>query len=346
MSVQDLREMLRERAEGPAPAIPDRHELVRRRVRRTWRRRVLASAAATVAATVAAGAAVLSLLPGGAVTRHEPATSASAVAPAPEPLPERFTAHDGTGYRRLATATVRTDGARRTSVTIPVTGRPLDVAALCDGSFGATAPRISVAGRAAGASPPFSPCLKGMELVPLPVPAGAGQVTVTFDTTTRGGGCTRQETGAPCVTPEPVKAVWSLAVYEWTPPARPVDPEPLRAFPKRLPSWELAGATQDRIWPQDGTATVTVRGDGGRMGIEALCAGDLARRMWFTYRIGGGDEEVVTCSQWTGGPYPMAMTELSVPEGRRVTVTVRAGIWGEDANRPVRWALAVYRKRS
>ncbi|MEV3987079.1 hypothetical protein [Nonomuraea sp. NPDC049758] len=342
MSVQDLREMLRERAEGPAPAIPDRHELVRRRVRRTWRRRVMASAAATVAA----GAAVLSLLPGGAVTRHEPATSASAVAPAPEPLPERFTAHDGTGYRRLATATVRTDGARKTSVTIPVTGRPLDVAALCDGSFGATAPRISVAGRAAGASPPISPCLKGMELVPLPVPAGAGQVTVTFDTTTRGGGCTRQGKGAPCVTPEPVKAVWNLAVYEWTPPARPVDPEPLRAFPKRLPSWELAGATQDRIWPQDGTATVTVRGDGGRMGIEALCAGDLARRMWFTYRIEGGDEGVVTCSQWTGGPYPMAMTELAVPEGRRVTVTVRAGIWGEGTNRPVRWAMAVYRKRS
>ncbi|MFI7470118.1 hypothetical protein [Nonomuraea sp. NPDC049646] len=340
MSVQDLREMLRERAEGPAPAIPDRHELVRRRVRRTWRRRVLASAAATVAA----GAAVLSLLPGGAVTRHEPATSASAVAPARE-LPERFTARDGTGYRRLATATIRTDGARKTSVTIPVTGRPLDVAALCDGSFGATAPRISVAGRAAGAWPSFSPCPKGMELVPLTVPAGAGQVTVTFDTTTRGGGCSRTKKGAPCVTPEPVKAVWSLAVYEWTPPARPVDPEPLRAFPERLAGWELAGATRDRVWPQDATATVTVRGDGGRVGIEALCAGDLAGRMWFTYRVKGGEEGTATCAQWTSGPYPMALTELAVPQGRRVTVTVRAGIWGQDANRPVRWAMAVYRKR-
>ncbi|YCK38003.1 hypothetical protein ACNF49_29310 [Actinomadura sp. ATCC 39365] len=342
MSVQDLREMLRERAEGPAPATPDRHELIRRRVRRTWRRRGLASAAATVAA----GAVVLSLLlPGGAVTRHEPATSADAVAPARE-LPERFTADDGTAYRRLATATVRTEGTRKASVTIPVTGRPLDVAARCDGSFGATAPRISVAGGASGASPSFSPCLKGMELVPLLVPAGAGPVTVTFDTTTRGGGCTRQEKGAPCVTPKPVKAVWSLAVYEWTPPARPVDPEPLKAFPGRLTSWELAGATQDRIWPRDRTDTVTVRGDGGKIGIEALCTGDLARRMWFTYRVEGGDEMTATCGQWKSGPYPMAMTELAVPKGKRVTVTVRAGIWGQDTNRPVRWAMAVYRKRT
>ncbi|NUP68667.1 MAG: hypothetical protein HOY71_11865 [Nonomuraea sp.] len=183
-----------------------------------------------------------------------------------------------------------------------------------------------------------------MELVPLIVPAGADRVTVTFDTTTRGGGCVRKGEDGPCVPQTPPKAVWSLAVYEWTPPAEPVEPDPLRDFPKRVAGWEQGRATRDLMWPRDRAFTLTVGGKGGRIGIEALCGGDLAERMWFAYRVDGGEEVTGTCGRWENGPYPMAMNEFTVPEGERVTVTGRAGIWGADTNRPVRWAVAVYRK--
>ncbi|NUT09374.1 MAG: hypothetical protein HOQ38_02780, partial [Nonomuraea sp.] len=53
--------------------------------------------------------------------------------------------------------------------------------------------------------------------------------------------------------------------------------------------------------------------------------------MWFTYRVGDGDEVTGTCGRWESGPYPMAMNEFTVPEGERVTVTGRAGIWGADS---------------
>ncbi|NUP80149.1 MAG: hypothetical protein HOV96_21655, partial [Nonomuraea sp.] len=182
-----------------------------------------------------------------------------------------------------------------------------------------------------------------MELVPLIVPAGADRVTVPFDTTTRGGGCVRKGEDGPCVPQTPPKAVWSLAVYEWTPPAEPVEPDPLRDFPKRVAGWEQGRATRDLMWPRDRAFTLTVEGKGGRIGIEALCGGDLAERMWFAYRADGGEEVTGTCGRWENGPYPMAMNEFTVPEGERVTVTGRAGIWGADTNRPVRWAVAVYR---
>ncbi|MFB9199718.1 hypothetical protein ACFFV7_00825 [Nonomuraea spiralis] len=339
MSVQDLRDVLRERAEGPAPANPARHEHIRRRVRRTRRRRGLTAAAAAVAAAVT----VFSLLPGDAAPPQEAATSAVKAA---RELPERFTARDGTGYRRLATATVRTEKTTKASVTIPVSGKPLDVAALCEGGPRAKPPAISVTGGDAVASRSFSPCPKDMELVPLVVPGGAGQVTVTFDTATRGWGCVRKSKDGPCVTQKPDQAVWSLAVYEWTPPDRPVEPGPLKPFPKRLARWDLAAATRQLVWPQDRTFTVTPGGDGGRIGIEALCAGDLAPRMRFTYLIEGGEggEVTATCGQWESGPYPMAMNEFRVPAGKPVKVTVRAGIMGPDTNRPVRWSVAVYRK--
>ncbi|MGW2156290.1 hypothetical protein [Nonomuraea sp. NPDC001699] len=339
MSVQDLRDVLRERAEGPAPANPARPEHIRRRVRRTRRRRGLTAAAAAVVAAVT----VFSLLPGDAAPPQEAATPAVKAA---RELPERFAAHDGTGYRRLATATIRTEGTTKASVTIPVSGKPLDVAALCEGGPRARPPAISVTGGDVAPFQSLSSCPKDMELVPLVVPGGAGRITVTFDTATKGWGCVREGKDGPCVPQKPDEAVWSLAVYEWTPPGRPVEPGPLKPFPKRLAGWDLAGATRQLVWPQARTFTVTARGDGGRIGIEALCAGDLARRMWFRYLIEGGEggEVTSTCGQWESGPYPMAMNEFSVPAGKPVKVTVRAGIWGPDSNRPVRWSVAVYRK--
>ncbi|MFG1705818.1 hypothetical protein ACFLIM_21725 [Nonomuraea sp. M3C6] len=333
MTVQDLRDVLRERAEAPSPANPYRHDQVRSRIRRTRLRR-RATAGAAVAAAVVVG---FSLLPG---TAEPPRDITAAAQPAPS-LPERFTSDDGTEYRRVATATLKANGERKTSVTVPVSGRPLDVAGLCNGTFGSDMPRISVNGNHTG-GPGFTPCAKEMELRPLIVPTGATEVTVTFDTTAYG--CVLEKKNGPCVPTRPRQADWSLAVYEWNPPARQIEPEPVRAFPARLGGMKLATFTSG-MWGKDSAFTLQVTSPGGKVAIDQLCTGDLAGRMWFRYQIDGADIPVTaSCGVWKEGPFPMALHEFAVPKGKRATISGRMGLWGDYTNRPVRWSFGVYVK--
>ncbi|MGP3965162.1 hypothetical protein ACTWPT_55360 [Nonomuraea sp. 3N208] len=336
MTVQDLRDVLRERAGAPSPANPYRHDQVRARVRRTRLRRRVAAGVA-VAAAVVVGVA---LLPG-----EQPRETTAVAAQAGPELPERFTAEDGTEYRLLASATIKAKGPEKATVTVPVSGKPLDVAAVCDGDFANVSPRIRIDGRATE-GPDFSPCMRKnwRDLRPLTVPEGVSEVTVEFDTTVRGGGCVSAKRGAPCRPVEIERADWRLAVYEWTPPARPVDPGALRDFPGKLGSMRLAD-TASGLWDRDSSFTLVVESRGGKIGIEQLCAGDLSQRTWFTYEIDGkSTNSSVNCGVWTKGPYPLAMSEHKVPKGKRVTITGRVGLWGESTNRPVRWSAAVYAK--
>ncbi|MEV0390318.1 hypothetical protein [Nonomuraea sp. NPDC050643] len=341
MTVQDLRDVLRERAEGPSPANPRRHDEVRARIRRTrLRRRTMAGGAVVAMASVVAVVAVVALLPG---TAEEPPPATTVTAEPASGLPERYTAPDGTAYRRLATARLTAEGAKKTSVTIPLSGLPLDVAARCDGEFGSGAPRILVDGRHTGPRG-FAPCPTGMDLQPLVVPEGAKEVTVTFDTTTSGSACATRTRNGPCVPVKPRRAGWDLAVYEWTPPARPVTPEPVRALPGRLGGKRLISQSTG-VWPGDSTFEVEVVGTGGTIGIDQICSGDLAGRMWFRYRVDGKESPATSgCGVWKKGAFPMAMAEFTLPKGKRVTVTAQVGLWGESTNRPVDWAIGVYKK--
>ncbi|MFI7701148.1 hypothetical protein [Nonomuraea sp. NPDC049480] len=337
MTVQDLRDVLRERAGTPSPANPRRHDQVRARIRRTRLRRRMTAGAAVVAA-VAAG---VSLIPG--ATEQPPETTAAAK-PMPA-LPESFASGDGTEYRRLATLTMKANGPEKVSVTVPVSGKPIDVAGLCSGSPGIVTPRVSVNGKHTG-FPGFGPCFEKnkMRLHPLVVPKDATEVTVEFDTKTSGWGCTVAKKGGPCVSVKPKRGDWGLAVYEWTPPTEPVDPGPLRDFPGKLGGMKL-GDTVSGMWGEDTTFTLVVESTSGKIGLEQLCTGDLAPRMWFTYKVNGkGDPSVKGCAVWEEGPYPMAMSEFAVPKGKRVTITGRVGMWGDHTNRPVRWSTAVYAK--
>ncbi|SEG97109.1 hypothetical protein SAMN05444920_110216 [Nonomuraea solani] len=334
MTVQDLRDVLRERADGPSPANPNRHDQVRGRIRRIrLRRSALAGGAA-----VAAVAVVFSLLPGAAGPPERDTTVVAA--PPVSELPERFTSQDGTEYRRLTTARLTRKGARKVSVTVPVSGLPLDAAGLCDGTFGTNGPRILVDGedhRVAG----FAPCPKGMDLRPLIVPDGAKEITVTFDTTT--SGCVKETKGGPCLPPRPRLADWDLAIYEWTPPARQVTPEPLKEMPERLGGKRLAFAT-DSVWPKDSLYQMRVESASGRIGIDQICSGDLAGRLWFTYTIDGEETGSTSgCGVWKSGPFPMAMTEHKIPKGKKVDITVQVGLHGGHTNRPVRYAIGIYR---
>ena len=49
-------------------------------------------------------------------------------------LPERFTAPDGTEYRRVATTAIEATGGRKAVITVPLSGKPLDVAGVCEGA--------------------------------------------------------------------------------------------------------------------------------------------------------------------------------------------------------------------
>lgn len=334
MTEQDLRNVLRERADGPSPANPVRHEQVSAHIRKTRRRRRVAGGATAVAAVLLG----VWLVPG-AAGQPQKATVAASVAK----LPERFTAPDGTEYRRVAATTIKATGGRKAVITVPLSGKPLDVAGVCEGPDNAS-PRVSAGVRT---WPPisFRGCSKAMQLLPLPVPENAAEATVTFDTTTRGIGCVHAGTGAPC---EPVKVKrgdWSLAVYEWTPPAEPVEPAPVKDLPRRQDGWKLTDS-KTGLWPQDTTARFEIVGTGRKLAFDQVCGGDLAQRLLVHTSTGlTGSPQSSTCPEWKNGPFPTAMAEFpAVPKGKRMVITVKISVIGEATNRPIRWSFGLYSK--
>ena len=339
MTLPDLRSVLREHGDGPSPANPARPEQVRARIRRIrLRRRALGGGGVVaVAAAVALG---FSLLPGTAEPRlktaDEPTTVATQLT---DLLPERFTAADGTEYRRIATTSIKRTGPTKVSVTIPVSGKPLDVGAVCAGPH-------SGAARASGPGGPpsavFTVCSKSMHLQPLQVPLSTRdtKLTVTFDTTTSGWGCAAARNGK-CVRQKPYRGVWSLAVYEWIPPIPPVEPPPLKDLPDRSGKARLA-ETKTGVWPQDTSATFKVR---GKVGFDSLCTGDLADRLRFSLEVNGrAQPSGSACAVWKGGAFPSAVSEFSYPTDRTTTVKVTWTLRGGGTNRPVRWSVGAYRR--
>ncbi|MEQ4721599.1 hypothetical protein [Nonomuraea sp. B19D2] len=335
MTVQDLRDVLREQAEAPSPANPYRHEQVRSRIRRTRLRRRVTAGAAVVAA-VAVG---VYLVPAAPRERETTAAAQTGSTAKPGRLPESFTSGDGTEYRRLAATALKAKGETKTSVKVTVSGKPLEVAGRCDGDPRSDTPAVLVNGQVT-AGPGSLPCSKEMSMFPLTVPRGVTEVTVTFDTIRVGGGCARRKKDGPCVPIEPRPANWSLAVYEWTPPAEPVEPGPVGAFPARAGGMKLADSTTG-VWPRDSSFTLAVRSGSGKLGVDQLCTGDLASRLWFRIQV-EGQESSGNCGVWKKGSYPMAMSEFAVPKGKRVTITGKISIWGGHTNRPVRWSVGAF----
>ncbi|MEU4223244.1 hypothetical protein AB0F17_03020 [Nonomuraea sp. NPDC026600] len=339
MTLPDLRDVLREHGDGPSPANPARHEQVRARIRRIRLRRSALGGGAVVA-VAAAVALVVSLLPGTAEPRREAAGETTTVAtqPAAE-LPERFTAADGTEYRRIATMSIKKTGPTKVSVTIPVSGKPLDLGAVCAGPHSGAARASTGAG-----GPPstvFTVCSKRMELRPLQVPPSTSdtKLTVTFDTTTTGWGCTVRN--GKCVPQKETRGVWALAVYEWTPPTQPVEPPPLKDLPDHSGKARLT-ETKTGVWPQDTSATFKVR---GKVGFDSLCTGDLADRLWYSFEVNGRVQPSSSaCAVWKGNAFRSAATEFTYPTDRTTTVKVTWKLLGGGTNRPVRWSVGHYRK--
>ncbi|MGW3342031.1 hypothetical protein ACWDA3_01940 [Nonomuraea rubra] len=325
MSVRELRDVLRERAGGPSPANPYRHEQVRARIRRTRVRRTAAAGAVAVAVAVVAAY----LIPGqaGPVPLRAPAAARPG-------LPERFTSPDGTEYRRVGLVTLTGTEA---SIDVPVSGKPLEVATWCDGSLNRM-PVVYVNSRRVHA--PGYGCGDGLpRLVPVDVPKGSTEATLTFDRSAEG--CVSLTEDGPCVPEQPDTAVRDVGVYEWTPPAMAVEPPRIKALPPEVDRLRLAGSASGR-WPGATSFTLTGRG-AGTVTVHLLCSGDLAQRMWFKFWVGGVEGRTrLGCSSWTRGPFPDAGMELEVPRGEQVTVTVRTGMWGEYTNRPVRWSAGLY----
>ncbi|MFD1535637.1 hypothetical protein [Nonomuraea guangzhouensis] len=339
MTLPDLRDVLREYGNSPSPANPARAEQVRARIRRIrLRRRALGGGGVVaVAAAVALG---FSLLPGTAEPLVNTEDESTAVAAQlADLLPERFTAADGAKYRRIATTSIKRTGPTKVSVTVPFSGKPLDAGAVCAGPDN-SAPRTSISAYGPAAAP-FGPCSRRMQLRPLQVPAAAGgtELKVTFDTTATGSGCVVRN--GKCVPQKETRGVWALAVYEWTPPARPVKPPKLKALPDHVGKARLA-ETKTGAWPQDTSATFKVR---GKVGFDTLCTGELAGDLWFSFEVDGHMEPSGgACGVWKGGAFPSAVNEFSYPTDRTTTVKVKWTLRGGGTNRPVRWSVGLYRK--
>jgi hypothetical protein len=326
MSVRELRDVLRERAEGPSPANPHRHDQVRARIRRTRLRR-RASAGAVTLAVVAVAAYLVPGQAGLIVPGETPPAAAR------QELPERFTSPDGTEYRRVGLVTLTGTEA---SIDVPVSGKPLEVATPCDGDRNRM-PVVHVNSRRVHV--PRYGCGDGLPyLLPVDVPQGSTRATLTFDRSEEG--CVIPVEDGPCVPEQPDTAVRDIGVYEWTPPAMTIEPARIGALPGQLDGRRLADSASGR-WP--GVSSVTLTGSGaGPVSVSLLCSGDLAQRMWFKFWINGKEGRTTVGCPWAEGSSPSAGLELEAPEGERVTVTVQTGMWGEYTNRPVRWSAGLY----
>ncbi|MGA4993802.1 hypothetical protein [Nonomuraea bangladeshensis] len=326
---------------------PDNHGRIaqlERRIRSDTRRRAAGAALAGATVLTAAGIFIPTFLsPGPAVPPHE---TAAAVQPAAE-LPQRFTSGDGSAYRRLASATLKAQskGEKKVSVTVPVSGKPLEVAALCPkgNPLEVARPRVVVNGEPSRNW--FQQCMtrEGMGMVqdPVSVPKGVKQVTITFDIS-----CARKK-GEPC----PTRAFWQpadwpLAVYEYTPPARPVEPDPVEAFPSRLGTLKLAGQASG-VWPRESSFALTVTSPGGYFRIEHRCTGDLVDRLSISYQI--GDEP--SRGEWTCNRH-RALDETNamlwsekVPKGTKITISGKVRVQAGHPNRQVGWSVGVYESK-
>ncbi|GAA4918522.1 hypothetical protein GCM10023334_020720 [Nonomuraea thailandensis] len=266
--------------------------------------------------------------PSGLVPRGTPPAGAL------QGLPERFTSPDGTEYRRVGLVTLT--GAEA-SIDVPVSGKPLEVVTPCDGGRNRM-PVVYVNSRRVHALG-FG-CGDGLPpLLPVDVPRGSTVARLTFDRTPEG--CVSLTADGPCVPEPPDTAVRDVAVYEWTPPAMTIEPPRIKALPPHLDGRRLADSASG-TWP--GATSFTLTGSGaGTVTVDLLCSGDLAQRMWFKFWVNGEEGRArMGCPSWTRGPFPKASTELEVPPGERITVTVRTGMWGEYTNRPVRWSAGLY----
>ncbi|SDJ83502.1 hypothetical protein SAMN05421874_103346 [Nonomuraea maritima] len=332
-----LRDLFDDMSAG-APDNPGRIAQLERRIRRDSSRRSAGAALAGVSMLTAAGVLIPALLhPGPAVPSHEPTTAVQ-----PAELPPRFTSGDGSAYRRLASTTLRarSAGEKKVSVTVPVSGKPLEVAVLCpEGDpVHMARPRMIVNGEPSHTW--FQQCLtgQGMVLDSVSVPKSADEVTIAFDITDEV--CKKDE---PCPTRASGQpADWPLAVYEYTPPARPVEPDPIEAFPARLGTQQLAGQASG-VWPRDSSFTLTVTSPGGYFRIEHRCTGHLAGRLPITYQI--GDEP--SHGAWICGHRTLDETNgmlwtEKIPEGTKVTISGKVDVPEGDHDRQTRWSVAVY----
>lgn len=214
MTVENLRDVLREHADPLPPPNPSRDEQVRDRVRRTRaRRRIAVGAVGT--AVVAAVALAVPLLP--ATPRPETTMTVSG-RPMPV-LPERFTSADGTGYRLVARTAIEKTGNAKATLKVPYTGKPLDVGGMCVGPDDSP-PRIEVEGSRLRIPVSFMNCDRELRLQPLDVPEGATEVTVTFNTVTTGGVAPR---GSRAVRASPWRARMARGCWAYTSGHHPHD---------------------------------------------------------------------------------------------------------------------------
>lgn len=322
---------------------PDNHQRIaqlERRIRRDRRRRAAGAVLAGAAVITAAAVTVPDLLPSGTVA---PQMSVAAQPAAEEKLPEQFTSEDGSDYRRLAATTLHKD-EKATSLTVPVTGKPLEVAAVCPkGKPTVLArPRVFVDGKFVGTW--FNQCLvkenMGMVLDTLNVPEGAQQLTVTFDATDEvcAGHASDQCPDRPTWQP----AEWPLAVYEYTPPAQPVEPAPIEDFPATIGSQKLVGQATG-VWPQETTFSRTFTSPGGYFRIEHRCTGSFADRITISYQIGDKSYQGAwVCGDRSLDESNVMLWSPKVPKGTKITISGKVQMDGGHPNRQTRWAVGVY----
>ncbi|WP_204030990.1 hypothetical protein, partial [Sinosporangium siamense] len=316
---------------------------VHRRARGARRRRRAAAWSALTAAGAAAVAAAL-VLPGLLIPEEPPRDVHAAATRSPAPGKERFTEPDGTVYRRLGRVRVDSPIQKSASIEVPLSGKPLAVRMPCVNRGIPEPPTVTV--RVPGVATPFtladkwakySGCAHGTAVDVQPLPPTARTATVNVEAFIMHHPVTKKQP----------PQIWTVDVYEWTPPAVAGPPPPSLKMPRSLGGPEGKVLDKQSItWPQAREITLDVPYTKKVAGLVIACSGGIAHRsrtdVWVNGRKLPGSN--VCASRPKDGSYTFTILRPDVVAGGgRLKVQVRLRTdRPEYLRRSGRMTVAVY----
>lgn len=332
MNTEEFRDLLQANAQAPRPVNPARTNQIEHRIkRRKTQRKVLTGFTAAAVAIAITGV--------WAETRDVPhSPTLGSVTPTQNPtLAEEFVAKDGAVYHRVSLTSL--DWPRQKTATVPLVrnGKPLAARVACAGKKDVSELmyHFSTASQQnfnllSGKAGMFCEPLNADH--PFDLPDSLTSFTVSADKPHDYG----------TVIPDGT-AAWTIALYEWTPPAKP---KPAPPAPKMIVSENNPLVVKKGVWPKTQELTLTVPYRGRPLMYNAFCAGAIGGNARVEVHVNGRLNPAYDDNQcYAAEEGNVADIDLiRPPRGtKQVTLTVRlTGFDPGYLKRPGSWSVGVF----
>jgi hypothetical protein len=252
---------------------------------------------------------------------------------------DRFTAEDGTVYKRVSLSKLVWPEQTTVAVTVTRGDKPLAAVLQCNGKSDVMVDLYYPDERNVDALGMGNTCGVAPDPIELSSLRKGQRTTLSMNASdTVDGGQT--PTGS---------ATWTTSIYEWTPPAKPAKAPKM---PKLLKAGQLLKSTGG-IWPDTKTLTLTVPYRGNQLFFAMQCTGAISDHARLDSTLNGKPVELGFTDAFSNtsncdstSDNMQGSNKLSVPEGtKQVTLTVRlAGLDPAYHNRTSSWTIGLFEK--